>query len=612
MGVSGIMKLRMFGRTQSRTKYLRMKGFDIAMKGFNIAAWLRYAARKIIFYVLLTMLLAAAAGCNRKGEAHSDNQVRLADHEEQAVHANPSQTMIRRQSEANHAGKPSDRAADDASDQTEPENGAVCLAKTEHFDELRLVRTDTGFELGSAGQTSSIWPQTLLFPGTAGPDRELRAAQPDQEFRAVQIVRRLSVGQGTLFRLDAVLLDFSNPDSLTCAGYPLFESPVHDTYNVDSIAMAYGFLADDRLLFVAAAGDAPVAPSASAAANVSYQVQAIDFRTGAIEVLVPEIPDAPMDDFFSRGWLTADGTRFVMNAHDTGMLWTFDLVNREVRLSDRRFKNHWPITNTWPSPDGHLFWYTGADDPVVQLCGTDGNLIAAVPVDGTGFSYPHFLWAPDGQYAAQHFIRKDRNYVYDSDAMRFVTPHGIHFFDRRGRLAGTVETSPESGEFVELAAWLGDGAEALIHFFELVEEAALSEPHASHFIAGDGTNIRTIRYERLRIETGERTILRLADEPMEGHDLIHALPLGNNPLYWIDAGNHRIVPEPLTGSTIPLVAGADWAWYAIDREQGNSLLVRADREKGIIAQRLELPPVWPDALIGRWLVSGASYDRIHP
>jgi len=463
--------------------------------------------------------------------------------------------------------------------------GPVCLDGSDHFTELTLAETDDGFELKSADAESPFVMQTLLLPNRDG------------ENKVVQIVRRLSEGEVTLYRKDAVVFDFADRNVPACQGYPLFEAYVDDVYNVDSVAEAYGFLDADRLLYVAAVGDDP------ATKIHSYRVQTINILTGAIEVLFNDIPGAPTDDLFAKGWLTADRGTLVLNTYHTGMLWTFDLVKREVRKSERSFPHFWPVFNTVPSPDGELFWYTASSDRKYRLYTLDGELLAELPHAGDYEDYPPLRWSPDGRYAARSYMREHRG-EHDADSIvtHDLVPQGIHFVDRRGKIQRTVETSPGSGEYLELAAWIDGGAEALIHVFKW--ESVEPSP--------DESTIRTIRYERLRLDTGERIALEVVDNPMEGQNVVYVPPLQNGPLYRIDTENHRIYREPLVGVAWPNVTDAKWAWYAIDEERGNSVLFRLDPERGVVAQRLEVPPRWPDAIVDQWFVSGSSYVRIIP
>src|SRR5690606_42030087 len=60
-------------------------------------------------------------------------------------------------------------------------------------------------------------------------------------------------------------------------------------------------------------------------------------------------------------------SKLVLNTYQSGKLWTFDLVRREVRQSGRFYPHFWPFTLTVPSPDGELFWYEDVTSQTYRL-----------------------------------------------------------------------------------------------------------------------------------------------------------------------------------------------------------------------------------------------------
>lgn len=470
---------------------------------------------------------------------------------------------------------------------TDGESGGAGTGGTTPFGELTLVKTRNGFELRDGGRDSPVVLQTLISPPRDG------------KRYAVQIARRTSGDGVTRFRKDAIVLDLADRNEPAFRVFPLFEAYVNDTYNVDSVTEAYGFLDADRLLYVAASGDDP------AAGNFSYKVQTLDIRTGEIEVLFADIPGAPMDEFFARGWLTADKNTLVLNTYQTGKLWTFDLGKREVRQSERLFPHSWPFYLTVPSPDGVLFWYTDHERQEYRLHKADGTPVAQVAFPSGFDEYPPFRWTPDGRYAAYAYTRDQAaEHVISSDEVHRIAPQGIRFFDRRGKRTLTVETNRNSGEYVELAAWIDEGQEALLHFFKL--DRSDRQP-------GEPPEKQTLRYERLRIDTGKRTVLQTVGDPAQLAQTVYVPPLLNGPLYRIDHANNRIYKDHLIGVTLSNDASAEWAWYAVDEERKDAILYRFDAERGVIsAQRMETPYPWPDAIVHEWLVAGSTYIRVAP
>ena len=516
---------------------------------------------------MLCVTFLAAAGCVRHDHAGPAGSTLTAD-------PPPAPTA-----ESGKTGENGEAAG--APGKVVSEGELACSGETEPFGKLTLVKTDSGFELQDGGREPPAVMQTLLSP----PGNGTRYA--------VQIVRRTVGDAVTRYRKDAIVLDFVGRNEPTCRAYPLFEAYVNDMYNVDSVTEAYGFLDADRLLYVAASGDDPTT------GQFSYRVLTLDLRTGKNEVLFADIPGAPTDEFFAPGWLTADQNTLVLQTYQTGKLWTFNLGKREVRQSARLFPHSWPFILTVPSPDGALFWYTDVERREYRLHRADGTPVARVAFPPGFDDYPPFRWTPDRRFAAYAYTRdQSDDHVLGSDEVIRFAPQGIRFFDRRGKLALTVETNRNSGEYVELAAWLDNGQEALLHFFKVNRSGIPPEK-------------QTLRYERLRIDTGERTALTIADAPSTLAHPVYALPPQSGPLYWIDNANNRIYAERLTGVTLQNDTSAPWAWYALDEERQNAVLYRFDAEqKAVSALTLETPAPWPDAIVHDWLMANASYIRI--
>jgi len=460
------------------------------------------------------------------------------------------------------------------------------LTGAEPFRELKLVKTDRGFELQGDAQESPTVLQTLISPPRDG------------KRLVVQIARRTtSDGRVTRFRKDAVVLDFAGRNEPAWRVFPLFEAYVNDDYYVDSVTEAYGFLDADRLLHVAASGNNP------ATGDFSYRVQTLDIRTGAIGVLFPDIPGAPVNEFFGRGWLTADKGTLVLNTYQTGKLWTFDLGKREVRQSERFFPHVWPFYHIVPSPDGELFWYMDHRNRKYRLHRADGEPVAQAAFPSGYDDYPPFEWTPDGRYTAYAYTRdRTDDHIISPGEVDQIAPQGIRFFDRRGNIVLTVETAKGSGEYVELAAWIDEGREALLHFFKL--DRSNRQP-------GDPPEKMTLRYERLRIPDGERTALQRVEDPAQLERSVYVSQRPNGSLYRIDNANNRIYMENGFGIVVPDDTSAQWAWYTEEGE--DAILNRFDSERDVVsAQKMKRPDRWPDAVVHDWLVAGPSYIRIAP
>jgi len=487
---------------------------------------------------------------------------------------------------------PSEPPASPSSDETEPPNGQaelVCLDPAKTSGGWRLVGKDFGYELGSDWKDAVV-VQTLLSPPGSG------------KSMVVQITRWNPDGPSGLFRKDAIVLDFSDRNEPACTVYPLFEANVNDSYNADSVTAVYGFLDADRLLYVAA-GDHPFT------GNPTYRVQTLDIRTGEIETLFPDVPGTPMDDHFARSWLTADKGKLVLNSYRTGMLWTFDLIRREVRQSGLRFPHEWPLYLTVPSPDGELFWYTDFHNEKYRLHDTFGEPVAEMPFSQGFGAYPPFRWTPDGRFAAYAYTRDQaREHIIDADETYHIAPQGIRFLDRRGRAVRTVETPTGSDEYVELAAWMDKGGEALLHYFRL--DRSNPDPNRQ-------PEKITLRFERLRLDTGERIALRTESDAGSAAGWEHAvyvLPVSGGRLYRIDTANNRVATElnHACGLVMPDAGAGERAWYDLSEDGDTATLYRfdADRKTASVI-RVEAPfGRLPEAVAHDWLIADTKYIRL--
>jgi hypothetical protein len=477
--------------------------------------------------------------------------------------------------------------------ETEPPDGQaglVCFDSAETSVGWRLVGKDFGYELESDLKDAVVVQTLLSSPGSGNS-------------KVVQITQWNPDGPSGLFRKDAIVLDFADRNEPACTVYPLFEANVSDSYNVDSVTEAYGFLDADRLLYVAA-GDHPFT------GNSTYRVQTLDIRTGETEVLFPDVPGATTDEFFARSWLTADKNKLVLNAYRTGKLWTFDLARREVRQSGRRFPHEWPLILTVSSPDGELFWYTDICNEKYRLYDAFGEPVAEMPFSQGFDAYPPFRWTPDGRFAAYAYTRNQaREHVIDADEVYHIAPQGIRFLDRRGRTVPAVETPEGSEEYVELAAWIGNGEEALLHFFKLDRDNLYPDRRPAKI---------TLRYERLRLDTGERTALQTvanAGNAAGWTQAVYVPPIsGGELLYRIDTANNRLAEEPshAYGLVLPDAGAGEWAWYNLSEDGDSAALYRFDADKKTASViRVEAPfGRFPEAVVHDWLIANTMYIRL--
>jgi len=553
-------------------------------------------AKRLAMAALL-VLLVLLSGCDRKNADGPEGSARASDTlnpaepggtdaagetatpelpGETAEPAGPTEPPAVRPSDASEAGLPGDNAE------------LVCFDPAETAAGWRLVGKDYGFELASDLRDAAM-VQTLLSPHDSGNPL------------VVQLARWNPDGPSGLFRKDAVILDFSDRNVPACTVYPLFEAYVNDSYNADSVTNAFGFLDADRLLYVAA-GDHPVT------GDLTYKVRTLNIRTGQTEVLFPDIPGTPMDDFFADGWLTEDKSKLVLNTYHSGKLWTLDLARREVWQSGRLFSHEWPLTFIHPSPDGKLFWYTDIASAKYRLHTADGEPVAEMPFPPGFDQYPPFRWSPDGRYASYAYTRDvSEKHIVGSDEIYHIAPQEVRFLDRRGRTYLTVKTPEGSGEYVESAAWLDDGKEVLLHFFKL------DRP-----IPGQRPKKVTLGYERLRPDTGKRTALQIianAEGPAGWENSVYVPSItGDGSLYRIDLAKNRLMVEHshAYGFPVPDAGTGEWAWYSWIEGEDAVILYRFDKEKRTAAVFHPESPYGrlPDAVVLDWLIAGSSYIRL--
>lgn len=346
---------------------------------------------------------------------------------------------------------------------------------------------------------------------------------------AVHIAR--SIGDETipLYRQYAIVVD---PATREQTIYSLTDAYVRDSYNVDSVARAYGFIDDRRLLYVAAVGDDPVGGA------FTYRIATLDIRTGDVATIIQELPGAPMDEFFVPGWLVADSKELVLNTHQSGLMWRIDIERQTAELTENRYPHEWPFFLTVPSPDGERLWYTDVHNRSYKLYELDGKLLTEFPfIDGFD-QYQPFMWSPDGQYATFAYTDdRDRKHVIAEHEVYEAATQHIRIYDRQGKLVRTISADGAKGDYVEPAGWL-PGGELLLRHYKL--DRSGERPVKTGF-----------SFELLAVSGGTLTALELVDAPEALTNAAPAYDKRLRALSWIDA-QARTVWQTSDGSTVLL------------------------------------------------------------
>jgi len=410
---------------------------------------------------------------------------------------------------------------------------------------IKLERSGDGVRLALPISNELYVMQTFVSPPIA------------EERYVVHIVRKTDFARHT--ERHAVVV---RPGAAELRAFPMYAATVNDVYNPDSVAEAFGFRDDRRLVYVAAVDDAERKD------GYRYRVEQLDIVTGETVVLAPDVPDAPTDDHFAPGWLSDDGDRLMLNSYNGGMLWEIDLKNGETTIAEERFRHAWPFHLTQRSPDGERFWYTDYAENEYRLHDRTGERLATVPF-GDGYDqYPPFQWSPHGRYAVLQDTRDraDEHIINENGEVYLVAPQRLRFYDRDGERIHTEETRDGSGRYVEVVGWIAgaddveDGA-ALLREYELDRAAA---PEAAKVNA---------RYRLLDVAGGTSRSLETASDVALLTDPAPApgslRGLGADPtIAWVDADDARVVVAANRGRWLSATSEGPSEWLAYDDDNG--------------------------------------------
>lgn len=354
---------------------------------------------------------------------------------------------------------------------------------------LSVKKTDDGFYVSGSEEEGLHVSQTLVSPSIEGTSY------------AVHIIRMYTEEPQVNLRRDAVVVD---PKTAEFRSFPLYNAQVEDSYGADSIAIAYGFIDDQHLLYVSIVNDV------NRTDGYYYRVEKLNIMSGEATVLIPEVPNVSTTDYFAPGWLNSSKDTLVLNSYESGQLWSIDLVKGEISLAEDRFGHPWPFFAIANSPDGERFWYSDYSNKEYRLHDKTGRSLSKISF-GEGYEqYPSFQWSPDSQYAAKQdtLEKNDDHIINDEGEAYIIAPKRIRFFGRDGELIRTIQgglsKDKKSSRYIEIAGWLdNEDAVVLLHEYDL-DRSTSSHP----------TKINA-SYRLLDIKSGKIQSLDIATASME-------------------------------------------------------------------------------------------------
>jgi len=339
----------------------------------------------------------------------------------------------------------------------------------------------------------------FAFKLTGEAGTEMSAVQSvvlsDNGGTVVHLVRRMSSwGEAkenqTRYRMDALVV---NPAAKTYAAYPITDVIVADTYSVDSVTRAYGFLEPSQLVIIR--------PEQTENGHIRYYIVSMDIRSGQTERLIEGVPPDVSPDFLGLSWMAADTKTLYLNSYSGGEIWVADLKKRTVKTWDGPFKNRWPLFMLQASPDGERFWH---ENEGYRLYDQNGMVLASLPSGKGLHSNPVFRWSPDSRYSVYEATFDDsQENVLGGENAPIIAPQWIRVFDRSGSVVweADVRREPKQGTHMEWVGWLDESGYGLLHRYELEREEG--QPPAKVRSAyqiidvANGTEIPLSRTERL-------------------------------------------------------------------------------------------------------------------
>ncbi|SEB93357.1 hypothetical protein [Paenibacillus sp. GP183] len=457
---------------------------------------------------------------------------------------------------------------------TSPESTSAATP-TQSFTDLSatLILNKNGFKLESETKDGNFFVmQTLQIPNSP---------------RVVHIMRKIDINELNQrhYRESVVII---HPDTQEMHVYSMTNSPITDEYSVDSVARVYGFIDDQRMVYVAVHGD-------NKTNKTTYSIDTLNVDTGKTETLFVNQPNDISQDFFTRGWLNEQRDTLVLSSYKGGQMWIFDLKHKTSRLMKGSYPNTWPQYSVHPAPDGNSFWF---EDKLYDL---QEKVIATIDM-GKGFRmYPAVQWRKDSQYMVYHFtFNKDLKNVLGGEDGMIIAPQGIKFMNSVGKIVQKIEMDKTSSWRVELAGWVKGKDYAVLQYYQL------------HIKAEGNTPTKTdINYKLINLKTGELIHLQQADQ-MEQIVQPDWLESSQSSLITVDLFNNRfwgfnesVIQLNNTASDKPMWVHFDYGTFVA------TLYQYVDKTHQMNKHLLEKTQNIAFILSSKWIVdSEMNYTRI--
>lgn len=360
-----------------------------------------------------------------------------------------------------------------------------------------------------------------------------------------------------------------HPESGEYRSYSLFQAKVGDSFAVDSLAKAYGFVDDRSLLYIAVHNDSE-APDTH-----YYSAEKLDILTGDKTVLIPRIQefDSLMPpEHFAKGWLTESKDTLMLNSYIEGKLWSIDTASGEMQLLPARANHHWPFFMTSVSPDGERIWHFDSENSRFVLMDHAGSILNTFPfpsdIDRQQVGW--FYWSPNGTYAVHYPTSNSSTNPLIHEDSELVTRavERLSFYDREGG-GRHVAFDRSSSPYVEVDGWLGENDEfALLRFYDVERTSGVGTP----------INESYVLYEP---STGKTIGLKEAATANERGDLERVISYQNRPgvhppVVLVDRKAQAVVKLNKHGTWIPddtQKNGTMKAWIRTDETDGSSALL---------------------------------------
>jgi hypothetical protein len=438
---------------------------------------------------------------------------------------------------------------------------------------VTLVPSKNGFKLEPENKSGNFSVmQTLQIPNSP---------------RVVHIMRMIDINesQEAHYRESAVII---HPDTQEMNIYSMTNSPITDGYSVDSIARVYGFIDDQRMVYVAVHG-------VNKTNKINYSIDTLNVDTGKTETLFVNQPSDISQDFFTRGWLNEQHDKLVLSSYKGGQMWIFDLKHKTSRLMKGSYPNTWPNFSVHPAPNGNFFWF---EDKLYDL---QEKVIAKID-KGSGFTmYPAVQWRKDSQYMVYHYtLNEDLKNVLGGENTMVIAPQGIKFMNAMGNVLQEIEMNRTSPWRVELAGWVTGKDYAVLQYYQLNLKAEGNTPTKTD-----------LNYKLINLKTGDLIPLQQADnieqivQPVwleSDQSSLIAVDLINN-RFW--GFNESVIQLNNTASDKPMWVHFDYGTFVASVYQYSDKAHQMNKQLMEKTQNIEF------ILSNKWIVDNEmNYTRI--